>query len=1041
MSDHAWVLQNIASYVAGGLDAAERERLERHAAECASCAQAWAEGRDLDHTLAALFADVRPKPELEDRMIQSLRQGRSRAVSRYPFRVRMGIGATAAAVLLAGVGTVVNNYLLPDEAGPRAHNNLNQLGLVFHSDYSGTMADRTTASKSASETGLLPPSPTDGTSNTVALHDAERLAEQVRSEIQAGDKTTISLGGQQGRISSPTKDSRLGGRDNLGHEKNEQWVNSYRLADQTKSAPPAENKPALMAGAGTPPTFSDKGANYYSYLNAQPGSSTPAGAAPVWSVPAPATGAASPSSTETDGKFARAAGASLGNGLGMAGFGLAPGEKGGEKKVPQRIEPQKSLKGEEAAWKDQKGGSPYKGKEERRAEGPAARQEPPAPAASTRKIIRSGEIEFEIVSFDEAVATISRLVGALKEGYVATVNSEKLPNGKVRGSVVVRVPPDRLDALLLDLRKDLGKTGELKGQRIGSQDITKQYTDLESRLRAARAMEERLLQIIKTGKGEIKDLLQAEKELGVWRTKIEEFEGELRYYANQVALSTLTITLVEKEIRAPSGVTETERVQMGLEVEDVEKAQRQALALVAEAKGRITRAELRQQGEGRYNAILHFEVAADAAGVVRDRLKQLGQVARLDVDRVRQADDGSGRPQTTKVERVDAQFQVSIYNLANVAPRETVHLSLAVTDAEAAYKTVLALVHKASGRVVSSNLNRQRNEQTKGIVQFEAKTADADALLMALRDVGEVMSLQVTENADAQGVTRSKRGFQVQLWALGTVPPRETISLQLATRDVLAAYHALQETVAKAKGRVLNAQLNEQDRQNITGQLDFEVRRDEEAAVRAALTAAGDVFARTVTRAQDSEQVIDSKLRWQVKLINASAMQPRETVVLGIEVRDVDQAAAALTAFVTEAKGRSEQAQVAHERNGQVTAKVVFDVPLAAAAGVVAKFKGVGTVRAQQSWRNLQVPESELAVARLEVTLSNTELIVPSDVGLWPQIRKGLHTSFVAISWSLTVVIIGLCFVLPWAIVLYAAYLVVRWLRRKTAPAPTNPPA
>jgi len=37
---------------------------------------------------------------------------------------------------------------------------------------------------------------------------------------------------------------------------------------------------------------------------------------------------------------------------------------------------------------------------------------------------------------------------------------------------VVRVPPDRLDALLLDLRKELGKAGELKGQRIGSQDIT-----------------------------------------------------------------------------------------------------------------------------------------------------------------------------------------------------------------------------------------------------------------------------------------------------------------------------------------------------------------------------------------------------------------------------------------------------------------------------------------------------------------------------------------------------------------------------------------
>ena len=62
-------------------------------------------------------------------------------------------------------------------------------------------------------------------------------------------------------------------------------------------------------------------------------------------------------------------------------------------------------------------------------------------------------------------------------------------------------------------------------------------------------METRLLQIIKDGKGEIKQLLEAEKELGLWRTKIEELEGEIRYYSNLASLSTLTVTLTEKEMR------------------------------------------------------------------------------------------------------------------------------------------------------------------------------------------------------------------------------------------------------------------------------------------------------------------------------------------------------------------------------------------------------------------------------------------------------------------------------------------------------------
>src|SRR5207248_5904903 len=141
-----------------------------------------------------------------------------------------------------------------------------------------------------------------------------------------------------------------------------------------------------------------------------------------------------------------------------------------------------------------------------------------------------------------------------------------------------------------------------------------------------------------------------------------------------------------------------------------------------------------------------------------------------------------------------------------------------------------------------SNLNRQRNEQTTGTIHFEVRAPDAEAVLLSLKEAGEVMRLQVTENPDAQNTTKSKRGFNVELWALGQVAPRETSVLHLATRSVPAGYRALQEAVAKAHGRMLNAQLNEQDKQNITAQLDFESRRTEKAAVDAALAKTGYVY-------------------------------------------------------------------------------------------------------------------------------------------------------------------------------------------------------
>src|SRR5262249_26863344 len=139
---------------------------------------------------------------------------------------------------------------------------------------------------------------------------------------------------------------------------------------------------------------------------------------------------------------------------------------------------------------------------------------------------------------------------------------------------------------------------------------------------------------------EIKQLLEAEKELGVWRTRIEEIEGELRYYGNLVALSTLTVTLAEKEIRAAVGIKESERVQAGVEVEEVDQARRTVSAAVAEAKGRVTKSELKQVAAGVFSVTLNFEVPPDAAGPLLDRLRQVGRVARLEIDRVQTAEGG-----------------------------------------------------------------------------------------------------------------------------------------------------------------------------------------------------------------------------------------------------------------------------------------------------------------------------------------------------------------------------------------------------------------
>ena len=355
------------------------------------------------------------------------------------------------------------------------------------------------------------------------------------------------------------------------------------------------------------------------------------------------------------------------------------------------------------------------------------------------------------------------------------------------------------------------------------------------------------------------------------------------------------------------------------------------MAAVAEAKGRVTKSELKQLAAGQFNAPLHFEVAPDAGGPLRDRLRQLGRVARLEIDRTQQAVGGT-LPTDARVKRGDTTFLVQLYNLANVAPRETA-------------------------------------------------------------------------------------------------------VLQVAVPDVPAAYQALRNAVAKAGGRVLAAQLAEQDPQNVTALLDFEVRRSEEPAVRAALDAAGEVLSRQVARAPEGDAVTDAKVHYKLSLTAANHLKPRETTTLTVDVADVDQAAALASAQAAEANARRVDARSSRDPAGPATTRLVYEVPLAAAAGFVERLKAAGAARAQQTVHNPQAPAGRFATARVDVTLKAHDRIVADDAGLWPPVRKGLAHSAAVLLTSVTWLVFGLCVALPWAVLAYAAVRVARWMTRRTPPA------
>jgi hypothetical protein len=429
---------------------------------------------------------------------------------------------------------------------------------------------------------------------------------------------------------------------------------------------------------------------------------------------------------------------------------------------------------------------------------PPLQQPDPAPG---RKIIRTGDIDFEVESFDGAVQTINKLIDAVKGGFIATVNSDKLPNGKMKGAVVVRMPPQFLDKFILDLRGGL-KNSELKSQRIGSSDVTKQYTDVESELRAARTMEDRLIKIIQTGKGEVKDLVAAERELGIWRTKIEKMEGEKRYYDNQVSLSTLTINLTEKEIQMPFALVTSETVKMRIEVEEVNKALSAATAAVKQLNGRVTKSEAKQHKGGQYEAFLQAELPPAKSGEFRFEARKLGIPAEDEATRKTQAEGGSGKPGKTEARENDVVFDISLYNNANIAPRRSVKLDIASSDVAGNFSKLEDAINRLKGQLRVSNKNEPDRQRVTANFEFNVpieKKAEMDAILAGFGPVINKTNHQVPVTEIA---TEQKSGYSVNLYSPATVPPREKIELKVQVRDVAAKAAEIEKAGKDAKGQV-----------------------------------------------------------------------------------------------------------------------------------------------------------------------------------------------------------------------------------------------
>jgi hypothetical protein len=171
--------------------------------------------------------------------------------------------------------------------------------------------------------------------------------------------------------------------------------------------------------------------------------------------------------------------------------------------------------------------------------------------AADRIVIKNANLSIVVADPGESMEAISRMADEMG-GFVvsAYMFQDRLESGAEvpRASITIRVPAERLNEAL-DLIRSQSDRDPLT-ERVDSQDVTDQYTDLQSRLRNLQNTEAQLTEIMDDAI-RTEDVLSVYNRLVEIREQIEVIQGQIQYFEQSAALSSISIELIANEAVQP----------------------------------------------------------------------------------------------------------------------------------------------------------------------------------------------------------------------------------------------------------------------------------------------------------------------------------------------------------------------------------------------------------------------------------------------------------------------------------------------------------
>ena len=144
-------------------------------------------------------------------------------------------------------------------------------------------------------------------------------------------------------------------------------------------------------------------------------------------------------------------------------------------------------------------------------------------------VVYLGYLKLRVKRLLEAVDQISAMT-TKTGGYIESMTAKV---------VIIRIPASDFEEVM----RSFGEVGEVLDKRVKALDVTRQFTDLGTRLSVARDARNRLLVLLKSIK-DVKERLRILQEIKRLSEYIESVESQIQTLKNLVAFYTITIELV-----------------------------------------------------------------------------------------------------------------------------------------------------------------------------------------------------------------------------------------------------------------------------------------------------------------------------------------------------------------------------------------------------------------------------------------------------------------------------------------------------------------